>query len=250
MALTTIIPSIGLTAMLRFCLLNLDRALQEIEEPDNQIVVVDNSSPEPYQESDLGIENVEILRMDRKRSFAHACNRGAAQAPNDLLLFLNNDVLLAPGSLLDMVQTLEDQTAGICGARLVFPDNTIQHCGIRFNSGSPGPHHYLSRRPTGSVSRAIREFQAVTGAALLIRGDLFAQLNGFDEVYPFAFEDVDLCLRARALGARVTCSQKVDSIHFESMTPGRFEYEKMSQVIFEDRWKNRYSIDDFSEYDQ
>ena len=250
MALTTVIPSLGLTAMLRFCLLNLERVLQEIEEPGNRIVVVDNASLQPYQKSDLGIETLDILRMDRKRSFAHACNRGAALAPNDLLLFLNNDVLLAPGSLVDMIQTLDEQAAGICGARLVFPDNTIQHCGIRFKSGSPGPHHYLSRRPTGSVSRAVREFQAVTGAALLIRGDLFTQLDGFDEVYPFAFEDVDLCLRARSLGVRVTCSQKVDSIHFEYMTPGRFEYEKASQVIFEHRWKNRYAIDDLSEYDQ
>ncbi|MCZ8315510.1 hypothetical protein [Phreatobacter sp.] len=91
------------------------------------------------------------------------------------------------------------------------------------------------------MSRAIRDFPAVTGAVLLIDGQLFDELAGFDEIYPFGYEDLDLCLRAGQKGARITCAQAIDSLHFESTSnrdPGRHD---LSRQQFWLRWQGRHT---------
>lgn len=242
MGMTVVIPSLGLQAMLRSCLDLLTLALARAEGEGHRVVVVDNASPHPYLAGDLG-EGVEVVRLDTPRSFSNACNRGAAAAPNEVFLFLNNDVLLHRNAIRDVQATMATTGAAICGARLVYPDDTIQHCGVRFGTVKPAPYHEHHRRPTHTVPRHLRDFQAVTGACMAVTRPAFETLGGFDEVFPFAFEDVDLCLRARARGLRVTCAQAVDSIHFESQTPGREARELGSRAIFEQRWDGRYMID-------
>ena len=83
----------------------------------------------------------------------------------------------------------------------------------------------------------------MTGACLLVRTALWRDLGGLDESYPFGLEDVDLCLRARQRGARIFCSGETDSLHFESMTPGRVELDVPSRRLFMERWGGRYTID-------
>ena len=77
----------------------------------------------------------------------------------------------------------------------------------------------------------------------LVEGDIFRRLNGFDETFPFGLEDVDFCLRVRQAGHRIVCCQETDSLHFESMTPGRVELDIPSRHLFMERWKNRYTVD-------
>ena len=89
---------------------------------------------------------------------------------------------------------------GICGARMVFPDGTLQHAGVVFGSGKQGPYHLLRTRPSHLMPRVDREFQAVTGACMLVKDELWRKLGGLDEDYPFGLEDIDFCLRARAGG--------------------------------------------------
>lgn len=242
MSITVVIPSRGLDALLRFCLEHLATALAEVTGGEHRIVVFDNASPIPYRARDLTVP-VELIRTDSHHSFAAACNAGAAHAPNDWLLFLNNDVLLGRGALAGMLATSADDRTGICGARLVFPDGTIQHCGVVFGAGARGPYHDHRRRPSSLVPRTTRRLQAVTGACMLVRRDCFEQLGGFDEGYPFGLEDVDLCLRARQSGWQVLCDQRTDSLHFESMTKGRAELDIPSRHRFMERWQGRYGID-------
>ena len=243
MELSVVIPSYGLNALLRTCLAMLDEAIRHAGIEDFQVVVVDNGSAVPYQASEFECRNLDIARLDRRASFSRACNVGAARHAARFLLFLNNDVLLHRLAVKDMLAVGADPGVGICGARLVFPDDRIQHCGVRFFGSSDGPHHEFHGWPTTSVSRAVRTFQAVTGAALLVRGEAFRSLGGFDEIYPFGFEDTDLCLRIRQLGLTVTCSQSVDSIHFESMT-NKLPYRHMpSRAIFFRRWDGRIVLD-------
>ncbi len=241
MGLTVVIPSLGLNALLRCCIQSLEIALQNAG-CDARIVVVDNASPDPYRPGEFG-ERAEIMRMDIPHSFSNACNRAAFAAPNDILLFLNNDVLLHPEAVSDILETMRNTGAAICGARLVYPDDTIQHCGVRIGGPLPFPYHEFIRRPTATVSRAVRDYQVVTGAALAVKFDVFRELDGFDEIFPFSFEDVDFCLRARQKGYRITCAQRVDSIHFESTTPGRFDREQGARAILEKRWAGRCTID-------
>ena len=243
MELNVVIPSYGLNALLRTCLVMLDEAIRQAGVEDFHVVVVDNGSAVPYRASEFECRRLDVVRLDRRTSFSRACNVGAAWRPASFLLFLNNDVLLHRFAVQDMMALSADAGIGVCGARLVYPDDRIQHCGVRLFGNEEGPHHEFHGWPTTSVSRAVRRFQAVTGAALLVRGDAFRALGGFDEIYPFGFEDTDLCLRIRQLGLSVTCSQAVDSIHFESTT-NKLPFRHMpSREIFFRRWDGRYVID-------
>lgn len=243
---TAIVVSRGLDALLRACLDDLERALAALggARARHRVVVVDDASPHPYRAAELGDPAPELLRFDVHRSFAHANNLAARRFPNDLYLLLNNDVLLAEDALARAVALLERVSgAAICGSRLVFPDATIQHRGVVFGAGERGPYHLDRLRPGHLVPRASREWQAVTGACMLVRGDAWSELGGLDETYPFGLEDVDLCLRARARGWRVVCCEDTDSLHFESMTDGRVALDVPSRKLFTERWKGRYAID-------
>ena len=239
--LIVVIPSRGLDALLSFSIQLARLALEEVSDRViGRIVVVDNASECPYRLDDLAGAD-RVLRFDQHRSFSEACNLGAAIEPSDLILLLNNDVLLHRSALDGMLDLLQDPRVGIAGARMVYQDATIQHCGVVFHE--TGPRHVNVGRPSRLVPRTPRFLQCVTGAALLIRTNVFDQVGGLCEDYPFGYEDVDLCLRVRQLGYRIACAQAVDSIHFESLTPGRIELDLPSRNVFLERWRGRWSVD-------
>ena len=243
--ITAIIISKGLETLLSHCLLALKNALANCD-PDarHHIVVVDNATPFPYIEAPYRELGAELVRFDTPQSFAAANNYAAAFRPNRHYLLLNNDVLLSPravGAMADLIQS--HSRAGICGTRLLFPDGTIQHCGVVFGAGTTGPYHYLRKKPSHLVSRAPSEWQAVTGACMLVKDALWDALEGFNPSFAFGLEDIDLCLRARQMGWRVFCCNKTDSLHFESMTPGRVALDVGSRKRFMQIWQGHYTID-------
>ncbi len=227
--------------MLAVAVEHVRRALERVAgRVAGEIVVCDNATETPYLLSDLpGVDR--LLRFDLHRSFSAACNASVAGSASDLVLLLNNDVLLHRDALVEMLDLITEPLVGIVGTRMLYPDGTIQHCGVVFCAG--GPFHDRARRPTAIVPRTPRFLQCTTGAALMIRRVVWDALNGLDEAYPFGYEDVDLCLRARQLGYRIACAQTVDSLHFESQTPGRVERDIPSRRIFLERWQGRWSID-------
>ncbi|MEY4226016.1 MAG: hypothetical protein RL190_773 [Actinomycetota bacterium] len=241
MRLLVAIPSRGLDGLLAICLDHARRALDSLDgRAEGRIVVVDNASEVPYVAADHPLAD-HLLRFDAHRSFSEACNAAAATVPSDLLLFLNNDVLLHERALGGMLDVLADPLVAIVGARLIFPEGTIQHCGVVFDER--GPYHDRWGERTRIVPRIARDLQCVTGAAMLVRTTVWSELGGFDEAYPYGFEDVDLCLRSRQLGYRITCAQDVDSIHFQSTTPGRHAFEHASLAVFQERWAGRFAVD-------
>lgn len=244
-SLTVIVVSRGLVTLLRHCVSALDRALAAVDGPvQSRFALVDNASPIPYSDVIAQRAETTLVRFDVGQSFARANNHAARACPADFYLMLNNDVLLGDGALAGMWRIVHDRPdVAICGTRLLFPDGSVQHCGVVFGPGSTGPYHYRRRLPADVVSRAEREWQAVTGACMLVRGDVWRLLAGLDEAYPFGLEDIDLCLRARQRGWRVVCSNDTDSLHFESMTPGRVALDVGSRRLFMERWRGRYAID-------
>lgn len=238
--ITTVIVSRGLEPMLRDCLAHARRALgQGRSTMADRMVVVDNASQPAYTGLDA-----ELLRFEQHQSFAAACNAGIQAARNDLYLMLNNDVFLHERAIGAMLEAMgKGARIGICGARLIYPDGRIQHAGIRFGPSELGPYHVHRAIPSAEVPRTMADFQAVTAACMLIRREAADELGGFDEIYPFGWEDVDLCLRARHRGWRVICCPDVDSIHFESLTPGRMDRDQASRDVFMARWKGRVCTD-------
>lgn len=207
------------------------------------LVIVDNSSLEPLRKEKIVTDiPFEIIRLDKRHSFSAASNSGAKKlATYESLLFLNNDVFLHPEALKTMISDQLNFSSSICGARLVYPNGQIQHVGVGFGKGNDGPHHLHHYEQSRVIPRITAECQAVTGAVILIDSFLFSKLQGFDENYPFAYEDVDFCLRATGVGAKIICSQKVDSIHLSGQTRDEETkvFEKLSRDMFFARWGGR-----------
>jgi len=241
MRIVVAIPSRGLDALLAVCVEHARRALDRLG-TDGAIIVVDNASAVPYAPDAIAGAD-QVLRFDQHRSFSAAVNAAVAADPAaDHVLLLNNDVLLHGDALRHMVALLDEPLVALVGTRLVFPDGTIQHCGVVFDDD--GPFHERWGERSDAVSRAPRlDLQSATAAALIVRRSLYDALGGLDEAYPNGFEDVDLCLRARRLGYRVACAQAVDSIHFQSTTPGRHRFEEASLAVFRGHWQGRVAAD-------
>jgi len=166
-----------------------------------------------------------ILRADRF-NYAAANNAAVQLAEGTHVCLLNDDVApLHPGWLASMMGHLADPQVGIVGARLLYPDRSVQHAGIVLRPDGTGEHahRFLGRNAPGYAGRArlSQEVSAVTGACLLARRDLYDRLGGLDESFASAFNDIDFCLRARAAGWGVVLAAEAELIHHESMTYGR-----------------------------
>jgi len=240
-----VVVSRGLEALLSVCLESLRRALLCcLPETHFEIVVVDNASDFPYNPEKFAARGCRLIRFDTHQRFAAANNVGFARYPNPFHLLLNNDVLLNELCVRHMLHSLNvNPSAGIYGARLLFPDGSIQHCGVVFGADKVGPYHVRRGCHAHLVPRADAEYQAVTGACMLVRRGLWIELNGLCEDYEFGLEDIDFCLRARARGWRVFCSNATDSLHFEASTPGRSRLDRPSRELFLKRWRGQYAVD-------
>jgi GT2 family glycosyltransferase len=192
--------------------------------------------------SSFSDNRVRLLRFDVHTGFAAACNRAMKECKAQQLLFLNNDVLLDRSSLVQMLRHSCEAGIGVTGAWLYFPDGRVQHRGVVFGREDIGPYH-LDRGRFLEPCGPVQEFQAVTGACLMVSRELFSQIGGFDESYSFGLEDIDFCLRVRQGGQQVVCVSAGRPLHFESLTPGRVELDVSSRQLFLTRWRGKYTID-------
>ena len=244
-SITTVIPTLGMAPLLGLCVEHLRAALRsDGGNPGDRIVVMDNATPDALSRDDFPGDDIVWIRFDAHHSFSSCCNSGMNRAPNPLYLMLNNDVVLHRDAVSVMADCLvRHPSVGIVGSRLVFPSGHIQHGGIRFGNTDFLLYHEHRTLPTNSVPRSTAHYQAVTGACMMIRAEVIKATGGFDEIYPFYFEDIDLCLRAREAGWHIMCCHEVDSIHFESMTAGPKEMNPEAKAIFLKRWEGRWTID-------
>ena len=261
--LTTIaIPTFNHLELTRQCI----DAIQRTTEPGSyEIVVVDNGSTDgtPAWLADQDADGrLRAVLNDGNRGFSAACNQGAALARGEVVLFLNNDTIPHPGWL-DAVQAelAEHPETGIVGSKLLYANGTIQHAGVvvgeREGEGDPFPFHVYLCQPADAphVSRR-REFQFVTGACLAIRRELHERVGGFDEAFWNGHEDLDLCLKARAAGAKVVYRPDSVVTHLESQTKRllgleQFHYAKgadtpeaKGRALFLERWRDTIELDE------
>jgi len=156
------------------------------------------------------------------------------------LLLLNNDIEAINEDWLDvMVQQFSQPDVGAVGAKLLYPDGTIQHGGVITGLGGVAghSHKHLSGDLPGYFHRCLlsHDLTAVTAACLLVRKEIFHQVDGLDaENLPVAFNDVDLCLKIREAGWRVVWTPFAQLIHHESASRGVDESpEKLARFASE-----------------
>jgi GT2 family glycosyltransferase len=200
--------------------------------PSFEIVVVDNDSREPQA---LALFD-ELAKRPRVRvvshpgafNFAAINNHAVAETDGAVLAFLNSDVeVTQPGWLCEMVARALQADVGAVGAKLFYPDGTIQHAGVVTGLGGDriAGHPYMgaSRELTGSFGDLVlaREVSAVTAACMVIRRSVFVEVGGFDQVnLAVAYNDVDLCLRLRERGYHNVVTPFAEMVHHESAERG------------------------------
>ena len=206
-----------------------------------EIIVVDNGSDDPealrYFES-LGQDaRIRVLRDDRPFNYSALNNGAVSQARGELIGLINNDIeVISPDWLSEMVGLVIQPGVGAVGAKLLYPDDTLQHGGVVLGIGGVAGHaNKLAPQPCyGYFGRTslISSYSAVTAACLLVRKSVYLEVDGLNEKdLSIAFNDVDFCLRIREAGYRNVWTPFAELYHHESATRG-FEDNPQKQARF------------------
>jgi GT2 family glycosyltransferase len=147
-----------------------------------------------------------------------------------------------------MLEMLQLPQVGVVGAKLLYPDNTVQHAGVvLWHCGTAGYlHSKLPRDEHGYFGMAdtIRDCSAVSAACMLVKKTLFDRLNGFDKSFRVSYQDVDFCLRAGEAGYRTVYTPFAQLYHHESASTGMRTNEN-EERLFVERWKEKYPVDPY-----
>ncbi|MBF1273762.1 glycosyltransferase family 2 protein, partial [Oribacterium sinus] len=221
---------------------DLDLAIRSLfagSYPYLEVIVVENNSVEektfayyekiqeefPARYGDFQKKAVRVVRWEREFNYSAINNFGVSFAHGEYLLFMNNDIeCLKKDSVEEMLQFVQQEEVGICGARLLYPDKMIQHAGVVMGFGGIAGATFIGTHETENsyMHRAacIQNYTAVTAAVLMTKKSLFDKVGGFREELAVAFNDVDFCLKIRALGKRVVYTPYALFTHYESKSRG------------------------------
>lgn len=207
--------------------------------PGVEIILVDNASTDGTAEWCATLsEPIRVERSDHNINFAGACNLGAELARGALLVFLNNDTVVTDGWLEALTQPLSDERIGVVGARLLYPDGSIQHAGVAYGPDRIGFHVNAGAASDDPAVLVPRAMQSVTGACIAVRREWFREVR-FDTEYRNGCEDLELCFRAIDAGMSVWYEPSCVVIHHESQSAGRFDHASHNLRLFLTRWASK-----------
>ena len=200
--------------------------------PDFEILLIENNSKEEqtfrsYER--MRKEHPDTLKVltwqGKGFNYSALNNFGAQYATGEYLLLLNNDTeVITPGWLEEMVMYAQQKRVGCVGAKLLYPDDTIQHAGVGFGIGGVAGHlhKYFPATSDGYMGRLnyVQDVYGDTAACLLIRKEIYDEVHGLDESYAVAFNDVDFCVRVREAGYTNVFTPFAQLYHYESKSRG------------------------------
>lgn len=223
-----IIPTRNAAQLVRRCITSI---FEKTTYANYEVILIDNGSDDPealrYFESIAGDPRIRVLRDDSPFNYSALNNAAVEQANGELVGLLNNDVeVISPDWLSEMVALALQSEVGAVGAKLLYPDDTIQHAGLVLGIlGVAGnAHKHLPRAARGYFGRAglINAFSAVTAACLVVRTSIYREVGGLNERdLAIAYNDVDFCLRVGEAGYRNVWTPFAELYHHESATRGR-----------------------------
>ena len=201
-----------------------------------EILIIENNSEREetfacYRELEKD-PRIRILTYPGKTfNYSAINNFGVQQAKGEYLLFLNNDIeVITPDWIEQMLGNCQRPEVGIVGAKLYYPDNTIQHAGIIIGIGGIAGHAFLglARAKSGYLHKSSlqMDYSAVTAACMMMKAEAFRKAGGFEEKLTVAFNDVDLCLRTVEQGWLVVYDPHVEMYHYESKSRGAEDSEE------------------------
>lgn len=217
-----------------------------------EIIIVENNSSKQetftyYKELEKQYENINVIVWGNDFNYAAINNYAVTHAKGEYVLFLNNDTEVISGNWLEeMLGYCQREDVGVVGARLYYPDDTIQHAGVIIGFGGVAGHTFLGqgRYESGYFARAMctQNYSAVTAACMMTPKKLFENLNGFLEDFRIAFNDIDYCLRVRNEGKLVVYNSQAELYHYESKSRGlegtreKAERFKSEIKLFQNKW--------------
>ena len=200
--------------------------------PDFEIILIENNSKAPetfraYQRMQKEHpDNLKVVTWEGKGfNYSALNNFGEKFATGEYLLLLNNDTeVITAAWLEEMVMYAQQKRVGCVGAKLLYPDDTIQHAGVGFGIGGVAGHlhKYYPASSDGYMGRLnyVQDVYADTAACLLIRKEIYDEVGGLDESYAVAFNDVDFCVRVRQAGYTNVFTPFAQLYHYESKSRG------------------------------
>ncbi len=224
-----IIPTRNGLQLIRQCITSI---IEKTTYQNYEILIIDNDSNDPatlrYLHQLTSEGRVRVIRDDRPFNFSALNNNAVHAASGELIGLLNNDLeIISPDWLSEMVAIALQPDVGAVGAKLLYPDNTLQHAGIILGLGADrvaGHAHYhfpKSRHGYFGRTHLISSFSAVSAACLVIKKSIYEQVGGLDEMnLPIAFNDVDFCLRVQDAGYHNIWTPYAELYHHESASRG------------------------------
>lgn len=220
-----IIPTRDRIDLLAMC---VDSIIKRTSYSNYEVIIIDNGSVDDATQvffDGLPKDRFRIMRDESPFNFSALNNKAARIAYGEFLCLMNNDIeILTPDWLEEMVSFAVRSDVGCVGARLWYPDGSLQHAGVILGIGGVAGHVHLrlERGNTGYFDRAVlpQSFSAITAACLLVRRCVFEEVSGLNENLAVAYNDIDFCLRVRNAGYRNVWTPYAEMNHHESASRG------------------------------
>lgn len=234
----------------------LDQCIRSVEEKSTyrqfEIIIVENNSTENatfayYEKIQKEYSNVHVVTWEKEFNYSAINNYGVAHAKGEYILLLNNDTeMITPTAIEEMLGICCRKEVGIVGAKLLYPDDTVQHAGVVVGFGGYAGHvfHGIPRHDLGYMMRPMMNcnYSAVTAACLMVKHSVFDEVGGLTEIYKVACNDIDFCLKVREKGYLVVYNAFSEWYHYESKsrgyedTPEKMERFQGEVRKFQARW--------------
>ncbi|MDX9893650.1 MAG: glycosyltransferase [Patescibacteria group bacterium] len=220
--------------------------------PNYEIIIINNDSKKEetkicFKKLLALSDKITIIDYPKKFNYSAINNFGAGQANGDILLFLNDDTeIINAGWLRAMIEQVQRPEVGVVGSKLLYYNNLIQHAGVIVGKEFFAVHAFCFWPNSWTylnLASSIRNYQAVTGACLMTKKELFNTISGFDESYQIIYSDIDLCLRLRHAGYLIVYTPLAELYHHESATRG-VDINLADKKIFQKKWQHILEQDD------
>ena len=224
-----------------------------------EIIIVENNSTQRsifryYKKIKSDKIKIETCNLNNF-NYSKLNNFGVSKASGDYYVFLNNDTKIITKNWLEIIiGNCQRKEIGVIGAKLIYKNRKIQHAGVVLNLTGTAGHVNLNEKSDkpGYFGRIMiqQNCSCVTGALLGISKEVFEKINGFDEKFPIAYNDVDLCLKTLEVGKLITYNPFIEAYHFESKTRGYENTKEKQQRLQKDeekikeKWKKYFKTVD------
>ena len=211
-----------------------------------EVIVAEDASGDPAIARLREVQGITLRENPANLGFLRSCNAAAAVARGRFLLFLNNDTEVLPGAIDALADlALARPEAGLVGARLVYPDGRLQEAGGIVWQDASAWNYGRFQDPRRPEFNYVREVDYCSGAAILVRRDVFEQLGGFDEAFvPAYYEDTDLAFRIRAVGLKTLYQPAAVVVHHEGISHGTDTesgikaHQVANAAVMAERWRS------------